>query len=84
MLPVVALPSVATGMVAALVGFLDPAWAPTFNTGLVCLLALWQARQATEVKAAKEAARDAKRAAGAARRDGTLYDSGHRRRVTDR
>lgn len=84
MLPVLAVPSVVTGLVAALVAFLDPAWAPTLNTALVCLLAIWQARQATQVRIAQTAARDAKRAAGANKRDNLYPDTGHRRRVTDK
>jgi hypothetical protein len=84
LLPVIVLPSVATGLVAALVAFLDPAWAPTLNTALVCLLAVFQARQAVQVQEAKQAARDAKRAAGANNRNHEVPDTGHRRRVTDK
>lgn len=69
---------------AALVGVLDPAWAPTMNTALLCLLALFQAYQARELQTAKTAARDAKRAAGAAKRNGLHPDTGARRRVTDK
>lgn len=69
---------------AVLIGLLDPAWAPAMNTALLFLLALFQAHQARELQTAKVAARDAKRAAGAARRDSALTDTGDRRRVTDK
>lgn len=75
---------------AALIGVIDPAWAPVANTMLIVFLALLHAREARRVrKASKEAheakvqARDAKRAVGAVQRDTTDRDTGHRRRWTD-
>jgi hypothetical protein len=76
--------------ITGVIGFLDPAWAPAANTAFIITLAVfhaWEARRARRAEAKAEhaelAARDAKRAAGATRRDESHRDTGERRRVTD-
>lgn len=80
-----------TAFVAALSGFLDPSWAPTMNTLLIIVLALVNAfiarktyKTQQEARHADLAARDAKRAIGANRRNNaSCTDTGERRRWND-
>lgn len=76
--------------VAALTAFIGAEWAPTVNTGLIFLLALYQAHERRKLNQAHDAAlaahkeaRDAKRAIGATQRGTANHDTGERRRWTD-
>lgn len=91
---VVTLNNAAAGVVviaAALVALIGSEWAPAVNTGLIIILAMYQAYERGKVhraeriaREAKRQARDAKYAAGANKRDLPGHpDTGQRRRWTD-
>lgn len=86
------IPALPVAVAAGAIGCVDPAWAPAANTALIIVLAAFHARNSRQARDAERraleaqaAARDAKRAAGANRRDTVpCPDTGERRRLTDK
>jgi hypothetical protein len=73
----------AVALAAAYAALIATEWAPAINTALIILLAAYNAHTSRKAANADRAARDAKRAIGADKRNHQVPDTGQRRRFTD-